>query len=284
MKTGKFFILLLCLIMLLGNSWGQTSVPNTTTFTLQNVVDVVNPTTDDLGDSFSDAISGHFNITYKNPYFSGAGNRNNLLMFRDYGIHNCTKSITLSTTSGTTSISVSVNVAAYSAVIVHIGLQANETVTPPSGWSELYGVTGQSATYQTAYRKVYTTATTETVDFTFSGSSNKIAAIYYAQNTATASANGASTSGSGNITYTTDATTTEFACRTYISSLLIPVANTPTITNGTDWTTIGSGILNTWGYGAQKHSHPSLTGNNIPTTSYSWTTSSGRAHGMFTFY
>ena len=62
------------------------AVPDTTTFTFQNVVDEVNPTTDDLISCFSTAISPFFNTTYE-------GSKNNLLNFRDYGVHN--SSITL---------------------------------------------------------------------------------------------------------------------------------------------------------------------------------------------
>ena len=57
------------------------SVPNTNTFSLQDVVNVVDPTTDDLVDCFSDADSSAFNSSY-NP--NGAGNNNNILNFRDY--------------------------------------------------------------------------------------------------------------------------------------------------------------------------------------------------------
>jgi hypothetical protein len=56
-------------------------VPNTTTFTLQNVVDEVNPTTDDLVDCFSDSTASRFNSSY-NP--NAYGTDNNLLNFRDY--------------------------------------------------------------------------------------------------------------------------------------------------------------------------------------------------------
>ena len=52
-------------------------VPNTTTFTLQNVVDVVNPTTDDLVDSFADAVASKFDSNYE-------GSKNQLLNFRNY--------------------------------------------------------------------------------------------------------------------------------------------------------------------------------------------------------
>ena len=52
------------------------AVPDTTTFTLQDVVDEVNPTTDDLADCFSDA-----NIYLFDPdYSSNVG----MLRFRNY--------------------------------------------------------------------------------------------------------------------------------------------------------------------------------------------------------
>ena len=54
------------------------AVPNTTTFTLQNVVDEVNTTTDDLVDCFADATSSSFDSNY-------SGSKNNLLNFRNYG-------------------------------------------------------------------------------------------------------------------------------------------------------------------------------------------------------
>ena len=54
------------------------AVPNTTTFTLQDVVDEVNPTTDDLADCFADATSSNFDSNY-------SGDKNNLLNFRNYG-------------------------------------------------------------------------------------------------------------------------------------------------------------------------------------------------------
>lgn len=53
-------------------------VPNTTTFSLADVVAAVDPTTNDLIDCFSDAYSPAFNTTY-------AENKNQLDDFRDYG-------------------------------------------------------------------------------------------------------------------------------------------------------------------------------------------------------
>tara|TARA_R110000796_G_scaffold203054_2_gene319394 strand:+ start:43 stop:459 length:417 start_codon:yes stop_codon:yes gene_type:complete len=52
-------------------------VPNTNTFTLQNVVDVVNPTSDDLVDCFADAVASKFDSNYE-------GSKNQLLNFRNY--------------------------------------------------------------------------------------------------------------------------------------------------------------------------------------------------------
>ena len=55
------------------------AVPNTTTFSLQDVVDEINPTTDDLVDCVSDAQSGNYDGSY---YSSPA---TSLLEFRNYG-------------------------------------------------------------------------------------------------------------------------------------------------------------------------------------------------------
>jgi hypothetical protein len=52
-------------------------VPNTTTFSLQDVVNVVNPTTDDLVDCFADAGASKFDPAY-------SGSKDNLLNFRNY--------------------------------------------------------------------------------------------------------------------------------------------------------------------------------------------------------
>jgi len=68
------------------------AVPNTTTFDLQDVVDEVNPTTDDLVACFAAANPDYFNPTYE-------GSKNSLLNFRDYGSHNVDYSISASPNS-----------------------------------------------------------------------------------------------------------------------------------------------------------------------------------------
>lgn len=55
------------------------AVPDTNTFSLQDVVDEVNPTTDDLVDAIADADSGKYDGTY---YTAPA---TSLLEFRNYG-------------------------------------------------------------------------------------------------------------------------------------------------------------------------------------------------------
>jgi len=64
------------------------AVPDTTTFTLQNVVDEISPTYNTLQSCFDDHIPAYVNTTYWASYFASAGNLDNLLMFRDYGVHN----------------------------------------------------------------------------------------------------------------------------------------------------------------------------------------------------
>jgi hypothetical protein len=56
-------------------------VPNTTDFSLADVIAAVLPSSNDLNEGFTDAIVGAFNTTY-NP---GGNTNTNLLNFRDYG-------------------------------------------------------------------------------------------------------------------------------------------------------------------------------------------------------
>jgi len=56
----------------------MAKVPDTNTFSLQDVVDVINPTTDDLQDCFNDSIDGRFDPRYK-------GSKDRLSNFRNYG-------------------------------------------------------------------------------------------------------------------------------------------------------------------------------------------------------
>ncbi len=65
-------------------------VPDTTTFTLQDVVTDINPTTDDLVDCFADASASGFDPAY-------SGSKNELLNFRNYNLS--LTSISGSTTS-----------------------------------------------------------------------------------------------------------------------------------------------------------------------------------------
>ena len=55
-------------------------VPDTTTFTLQDVVDEVNPTPDDLNACFTAALDRKFDLNYKTSPLA-----NSLLSFRNYG-------------------------------------------------------------------------------------------------------------------------------------------------------------------------------------------------------
>jgi|TARA_R110000744_G_scaffold6139_1_gene21550 hypothetical protein len=61
-------------------------VPNTTNFTLEEVITSLGLASNKgLSDCFADSVLNKFNDTYKAQYYSEAGNKNNLLMFRDYG-------------------------------------------------------------------------------------------------------------------------------------------------------------------------------------------------------
>jgi len=66
------------------------AVPDTNTFSLDDVVTEVNPTTDDLTDCFADATSASFDSTY-------SGNKDRLSNFRNYGASTLTAFSTTST-------------------------------------------------------------------------------------------------------------------------------------------------------------------------------------------
>ena len=57
----------------------MANVPDTYTFSLQDVVDSVNPTTDDLVDSFDDSNEYYFDPDYVGTY-------NDMKEFRNYGL------------------------------------------------------------------------------------------------------------------------------------------------------------------------------------------------------
>jgi len=57
----------------------MSGVPNTTDFTLADVVAAVLPSSDDLQECFDDSVDGAFDSTY------GPGDKSNLLQFRNYG-------------------------------------------------------------------------------------------------------------------------------------------------------------------------------------------------------
>jgi len=56
----------------------MAKIPNTNTFSLQDVVDVINPSTDDLIQCFAESVDGFFDPLYVN-------NKDDLLEFRNYG-------------------------------------------------------------------------------------------------------------------------------------------------------------------------------------------------------
>lgn len=123
--------LILLFILLSICVFGQ--VPNTTTFSLQDVIDEVNLTTDDLQDCFNDANASYFNPTY-------SGSKNSLLNFRDYGVHNATLN-TYSLASQVTECDTTINITDYSSADL--------------ACSKLWCSSGSSSSY--AY-KIYGTA------------------------------------------------------------------------------------------------------------------------------
>ena len=72
------------------------AVPDTNTFTLQDVVTEVNPTTDDLTDCFADAVAASFDAAYE-------GSKDRLSNFRNSGAVSLTAFTTNATWQSTKS-------------------------------------------------------------------------------------------------------------------------------------------------------------------------------------
>ena len=94
-----FIVELLIVFAIVKTCSGQ--VPNTTTFSLQDVENNISGTQGSLNQCFIDAIPSYFNATHKNNYYTQYGNLNNLLMFRDYGPHNASAIPTVITNAAT---------------------------------------------------------------------------------------------------------------------------------------------------------------------------------------
>ena len=120
------------------------AVPDTTTFELQDVVDEVNPTTDDLVDCFADAIASKFDSAYE-------GSKNQLLNFRNYGAVTDTSFLSGSGQQDVKSIcSQAVNTTKY-----HNGSNSN-----PSVGDTVYNNSGGSQATGDGYYALGTTQTT----------------------------------------------------------------------------------------------------------------------------
>jgi hypothetical protein len=135
-------------------------VPNTSTFSLQDVVDEINPTTDDLVDCIADATSADYSSTY---YTSPA---TSLLEFRNYaGTANVTilSSDTITTTSS--SYSFNLGIVPVGDMIILTVFQQTGTPTTPSGYTlrNSAGTSASSFDNVFVYTRVSTVSTTQSV-------------------------------------------------------------------------------------------------------------------------
>lgn len=145
-------------------------VPNTTTFDLDTVVAVVNPTTDDLQDCFNDANADYFNPSYE-------GSKNSLLNFRDYGVHHsvtCPAFVSIGSPSEVTSTSLSVSIPATVAgdvLFVNVIQTSTATLTIVStGWTSLGTLALSGRRYTSYYRRSTSSTSSGTVQFSTASS------------------------------------------------------------------------------------------------------------------
>lgn len=179
------------------------SVPDTDTFTLQDVVDEVNPTTNDLVDCFSDAIAGNFDPAY-------SGSKNSLLNFRNYGITAYCDYIgaTGYFNSGVSSLAVNTSSLAQVGDLLVLILRVQKGITysaPPVGWS----ASVISPPYSTTYPNI---------------------TIFYKTATAADLSGGASDNVTVNLTGTAGA-------YVYLSKLVIRTSAVTPFNFGTNWNT-----------------------------------------------
>jgi hypothetical protein len=120
---------------MMGISAVLAQVPDNTTFNLDTVVKVVNPTTDDLQDCFNDANASLFDPTY-------SGSKNSLLNFRNYGAASVFPEYVSNggiASSNTTSISVSYpsSIVATDYLVMVIAADTLNSYPTISGWSQV---------------------------------------------------------------------------------------------------------------------------------------------------
>ena len=111
------------------------AVPNTSTFTLVNVVNEVNPTSNDLVDCFADAVANKFDSAY-------SGSKNNLLNFRNYEAVSITAfSSSISNKSQTAACPLSLNQTYYHSGSSALPITGDTVWTNAAGTTPL-GITG----------------------------------------------------------------------------------------------------------------------------------------------
>ena len=252
-------ILLLLIALSIQLHANSQSVPNTTTFSLQNVVDVVNPTTDDLVDCFSDANATYFNATYE-------GSKNSLLNFRDYGPHNsCPVIQSGSGFFSSTSTTITVNTpAVYSGdiLVIILGQIGNTTITTPTGWTRNSVSASYSNTINgnTFHKLITSTTSASSVNIVSSANSNKIAFIYRISGVTTSLFRYESFS--SNIPYSTRnmGGYAGTACKMGVAVLLVKGNIAPTLNPATGWSNVTStntSAAGGWGMGVQSYSYSS---------------------------
>lgn len=277
---NKLIILLLfaCFI-----SFGQ-SVPNTTTFSLDSVVHVVNPTTNSLGGCFADANATYFDLTY-----SGAKDR--LSNFRNYGTPTCISSNVTYTSSpiGSSTTFFTLNTPAVVAgdlLLILVGQMGSTAITTPSGYSVQTNINPTYVSSYIYYKPITATASAGTVNIsTGSINSDKFGIcikISNAENSRTFYDGFTST-----VTYSSR-TSGSFAapvgCSISLAALIVR-SNQPTIFSlGTGWIGVGNGDISTgggWSYSLAKYIY--TTASTSPGTSWTFPSSYIATQSLFTY-
>jgi len=221
-------------------------VPNTTTFSLQDVVNEVGPDYSTLSSCFADAYTEYFDPTY-------SGSKNNLLNFRNYGAHNaCPKFVSsgaMAYQSSTNSLSITYPAAGAGDFVFIVACHYSSSTMSISGWTEFNTVTYNSHRISLFYKHFTSSDAGGTVNITSSDYVHKFASAHKvdAKSTSTLTQKNAFLLYPTN-SYTPTETMTGDNCEMALAFSSLFISQSFSLTPASGWTT----RQNTWqsSYGA----------------------------------
>jgi hypothetical protein len=241
LKNWKMKSKILILFLLI---WNLTfsQVPNTTTFTLQDVENAIPGTQGNLQQCFTDAIPGYFDATY-------SGSKNSLLNFRNYGACPAyVSSGSFTTLSSANSLSVTYPaVSAGDFVFIAAGHYSSSAMSI-SGWSILSSASHSSFRYTIFYKHFSSSDAGGSVSVTSSDYVNKFATAHKIKaNTTNTLTLKNSLLALPTDTYTPGESVSGTSCEMILSFASLFISQSLGISAGTGWTVRNNAWLSSFG-------------------------------------